>query len=464
MDERHRQTTRSERKISASICIVKSRSRVEILRTMRSVGRLLLLALALALLHRWSAGAELVARATLALGVLAVIAELAGRLMVFWGWPRVTGFLASGILLGPYGLGLVRAEEAAALRVIGDAAVALFALRAGLELRGNGTDGRAGPPRYLTASVVVPFVVTAGVVYALHPWFPLTIHQPTGDAVAVALALGAVTVVAAPGLTWLAKQDTPDATTGRDLLRLHVMRDFVAVPLFAVTLLLVRFLTSAGTLHEAAFWLPLLALAVSVVGGGLMAGLVIRFAAALAVPSGVVMVAVAIGAGAAGLLGQGEVTITALVAGLVLARWGGDGAGADRLRRHFDVRGVTLAGAAFAIVAVGLDVSAWFELWPWMALLVFVRGAGLYWAGRWAARDAAVTDVLARQGWLGLISQAGVGLLLASVGRRAFPEWGVSFESLVVGLVAVHATFGPLCMRWALARRASPVEGASGAA
>ncbi len=429
---------------------------------MRSVGRLLVLALALGLLHRWSAGADLVARATLALGVLAVTAELAGRLMVLWGWPRVTGFLASGILLGPYGLGLVRAEEAAALRLIGDAAVALFALRAGLELRGNGTGGQAGPPRYLTASVVVPFVVTAGIVYALHPWFPLTIHQPTGDAIAVALALGTVTVVAAPGLTWLAQQDTPDATTGRDLLRLHVMRDFVAVPLFAVTLLLVRFLTSAGTLHEGAFWLPLLTLGASVLGGGLLAGLVIRFAAALAIPPGVVMVGVAFGAGVAGLLGHAEATLTALVAGLVLARW--DGTSADRLRRHFDVRGVALAGAAFAIVAVGLDVSAWFELWPWMALLVFVRGAGLYWAGRWAARNAAVTDVIARQGWLGLISQGGVGLVLAAVGRRAFPEWGVSFESLVVGLVAVHATFGPLCLRWALARRASPVEGVSGAA
>ncbi len=427
---------------------------------MRSVGRLLVLALALGLLHRWTAGADLVARTTLALGVLAVTAELAGRLMALWGWPRVTGFLASGILLGPYGLGLVRAEEAAALRVIGDAAVALFALRAGLELRGSG--GPAGPPRYLTASVVVPVVVTAGIVYALHPWFPLTIHQPTGDAVAVALALGTLTVVAAPGVTWLAQQDTPDATTGRDLLRLHVMRDFVAVPLFAVTLLLVRFLTSAGTLHEAAFWLPLLTLGASVLGGGLLAGLVIRFAASLAIPPGVVMVAVAFGAGAAGLLGHAEVTLTALVAGLVLARW--DGSSAATLRRHFDVRGVALAGVAFAMVAVGLDVSAWFALWPWMALLVFVRGAGLYWAGRWAARDAAVTDVLARQGWLGLISQGGVGLLLAAVGRRAFPEWGVSFESLVVGLVAVHATFGPLCLRWALARRASPVEGVSGAA
>ncbi len=428
---------------------------------MRSVGRLLVLALALALLHRWSAGAELVARATLALGVLAVVAELAGRVMVSWGWPRVSGFLATGILLGPYGLSLVRAEEAAALRAVGDAAVALFALRAGLTL--GGRKGASAPPvRYLAASVVVPYAVTAAAVFALHPWFPLTVHQPIGDAAAVALTLGAVTVVAAPGLTWLAHQDAPDATTGGAVQWLHVMRDFVAVPLFAVTLLVARLLTSAGALDPAAIWLPLLSAVASVLAGGLLAVLVIRLAARLGIPPGVIMGAVAFGATLAGLMGRAEVTLTALVAGLVLARW--DGAGAETLRRHFDVRGVALAGAAFALLAVGLDLSAWFALWPWMSLLVVVRAAGLYWGGRWGARDPAVTEVLARQGWLGLISQAGVGLLLAAAARRAFPEWGVSFESLVVGLVAVHATIGPLCVRWALARRASPMEGASGAA
>lgn len=429
---------------------------------MRLAGRLLVLALALALLHRWSAGAELVARATLALGVLVVTAELVGRLLAYWGWPQVTGFLATGLLLGPFGLNLVRGDEAAALRVIGDAAVAVFAFRAGLELRSTGTSGRTGLTRYLGASVAVPFVATAGIVFALHPWFPLTIHQPTGDAVAVALALGAVAAVAAPGLTWVTQRDTTDATNGSALLWLHVMRDFVAVPLFALSLLVARFITSAGTLHAEAFGLPLLTLVASILAGAVLAALVIRFAAGLAITPGTIMVAVAFGGAVAGLLGHGEATLTAIIAGLMLARW--DHMGAERLRRHADVRGIALAGPTFALMTVGLDLSAWFVLWPWIALLVVVRGAGLYWAGRWAARDATVTEILARQGWLGLISQAGVGVLLAAVGRRAFPEWGVSFESLVVGLVAVHATIGPLCMRWALARRASPMEGASGAA
>jgi Kef-type K+ transport system membrane component KefB len=428
---------------------------------MRTLGALLLLAVALALLHYASAGAPLAASATLALGVLVVTAELAGRLVTRWGWPRVSGYLTAGIILGPSGVGLVGAAEAESLRVIGDAALALFALRAGLALRGRSATP-TGLGRYLTTSIGVPFAFTAGAVYALHSWFPLTIHQPPGDALAVALTLGALTAVAAPALTWFTLQDAPDATSGADLLWLNVTRDFAAIPLFAVVLVVARFLTSAGALHPSAFWLPLVALGASVLAGALLAWLVSRFGRFLEVPPGAILLGIAFSAAVAGALGPAEVTLSALVVGLVLARW--DDVSAEALRRHFDARGVALAAAAFALVGVGFDMSALGELWPWILLLVGVRAAGLYWGGRWAARDSLVTRVLARRGWLGLISQAGVGLLLAAVGRRAFPEWGVSFEALAVALVAVHATIGPICLRWGLARRPNPMEGVTGAA
>src|SRR5262245_66572510 len=111
---------------------------------MRTIGGLLVLAIALALLHHVSAGAPLAARTTLALGTLVVAAELFGRLMTRWNWPRVTGYLASGILLGPQSLGFVRQAEADMLGVIGDAGIGLFALRAGLALAGGGGGGWGG--------------------------------------------------------------------------------------------------------------------------------------------------------------------------------------------------------------------------------------------------------------------------------------------------------------------------------
>jgi hypothetical protein len=41
---------------------------------------------------------------------------------------------------------------------------------------------------------------------------------------------------------------------------------------------------------------------------------------------------------------------------------------------------------------------------------------------------------------------------LAAVLRRAFPEWNVSLESLVVAMIGVHQLAGPICFHWVLRR------------
>ncbi len=426
---------------------------------MRALVSLLLLGLALALLHRFTAAAPLVARAALALGIVVVLAELAGRLAARWRMPRVSGFVAAGIVVGPAWVGLVRADEADALRLVSDAAIALFALRAGLAIRGAAIRGD-GVARYLTLSLFVPFALTAAVVFSVHPWFPLTVHQPSGDALAVALVLGTLTVAAAPALAWATLVDAPGGPLGDTLMRLHVLRDITAVLLFAVVLVLVRPLASAGAVHPMAFGGPLVTLGASVVAGAILAWLASRYRRLLGVDPGIFLVALAFGAALTAWLAPAEVTLTALIAGLGLSRM--DDETAQALRRHLDARGVALAAAAFGLVGTRFDLSGLLVLWPWVPLLVGLRAVGLYWAGQWAARSPLVTDALAHSAWLGLISQAGVGVLLAAAGRRAFPEWGVSFEGLAVAVVAVHAVVGPICMRWALARRPALMQGVTG--
>src|SRR2546422_307123 len=76
-----------------------------------------------------------------------------------------------------------------------------------------------------------------------------------------------------------------------------------------------------------------------------------------------------------------------------------------------------------------------------------------------AGRHSSVTPVLARHGWLGLISQAGMALGLAQLARRAFPEWGVSLETLIVAMIGVHEVAGPICFRTALVRAGEVTEG-----
>src|SRR6267142_321656 len=49
--------------------------------------------------------------------------------------------------------------------------------------------------------------------------------------------------------------------------------------------------------------------------------------------------------------------------------------------------------------------------------------------------------------WLGLVSQGGLAVTVAAVFRRAFPEWNVSLEALLVAMIGVHQLIGPVCLR-----------------
>src|SRR2546430_12897112 len=42
--------------------------------------------------------------------------------------------------------------------------------------------------------------------------------------------------------------------------------------------------------------------------------------------------------------------------------------------------------------------------------------------------------------------------------RRAFPEWGVSLETLLVAIIGVHEVAGPICFRQALLRAGEVLE------
>jgi len=169
---------------------------------MRWVASLVALGLMMALFHRLTAAGPLAARATLALGFLLVAALLGGDIARRIRLPRITGFLLVGFAVGPPWFGLVRAEEVEALGFISDAAVALIALAAGSELQLDTLRAdRTALTRLATGAILLPFGLVALVTLTVSPWFPLTVHQSFGDAVVVALVLGAVAAASSPAMT-----------------------------------------------------------------------------------------------------------------------------------------------------------------------------------------------------------------------------------------------------------------------
>ncbi|HYU90524.1 MAG TPA: cation:proton antiporter [Gemmatimonadales bacterium] len=424
------------------------------MRPMRSIATLFGLALLMALVHRVTAGGPLEARATLALGFLLLAAYVGGEIARRARLPRLTGYLLVGFAVGPAWLGLVRREEVDALRFIADAAGALIALAAGAQLTRDALrqgGGRVAFARLASGAIVFPFLTVSLVLLSVSPWFPLTRHQPVGDAVVVALVLGTLAAASSPVVT-MATMSELDARgpVARTLLGVTVVQDIAVAILFTLVLVFGRALTSAGALNVAVAGTAILRLVGSAAVGALLGFALGRYLRLVRRDTVLFLVATAFVAAEVARLMQLETLIIALAAGFYLENFAP--AEGERLRRELKRGSLPVYVAFFALTGAGLRLGVLADLWPWILLLVGLRLVSLRYGLLWAGRHPSVTPAMARDGWLGLISQAGMAMALAQLARRAFPEWGVSLETLIVAMIGVHEVAGPICFRMALVR------------
>ena len=67
----------------------------------------------------------------IALGALIILAWVMGDIFQKVGLPRITGYMVTGLLAGPYGLKLISKNSVQTLKFIDNLALALIALHAG---------------------------------------------------------------------------------------------------------------------------------------------------------------------------------------------------------------------------------------------------------------------------------------------------------------------------------------------
>ncbi len=410
-----------------------------------------------------SIGGPLEAHATLALGCVTLAAFVAGKIAERIRIPRVVGYLVAGYVAGPAWLHLIRSDELHnELQVLGPVstgALALIAFAVGSELTLDALRGerRQTILRIAATIMAVPFLAVAFVVLTVSPWFPMTAHQPFRDAVVVALALGTVAAVSSPTLTWAVITDAnPAGPMSRTTLDVSVVQDLVAVLVVTVILGLALPLGSRGVVRPGVAAHTLLILLGSIVAGitlGLAVAQYLRVIHGRLV-WGLAVMALVI-AQAVRLIGL-DAVLVALAAGCAL-RNAAPGA-SDRVSDELERCAIPVYVVFFALAGSSLQLRALEDYWPWVLLLVGLRAMGLWGGLRWAGRHPAVGADWARYGWIGFVSQGGLAITLAAMLGRAFPEWNVTLESLVVAMIGVHQLAGPICFQWVL-RRTGEVMG-----
>jgi Kef-type K+ transport system membrane component KefB len=387
----------------------------------------------------------------LGFGYLLVTAFLAGGVFERLRLPRLTGYIATGVVAGPMVLGLVSREMVGSLDVVSGVAISMIALTAGSELELRSMRPLLRAIRGVTVfGVLGTTVLLTAAVWLLRPLLPFLRVLGPGQAAAVALVLGVVTVAQSPAVAIALRDELrADGPVTRTALGVVVLADLVVIVLFAVvsTAAKIAFGAGADAAHAAAAlaWQIFGSLGAGAVVGALLALYLRKVAGGASLFLLLVVVVVA----EVGRRLDLDPLLVSLAAG-VLVRNGTRVA--DALQREIQPASLPVSIVFFAVAGATLHLDVLGVVWLPAGVLVAVRAAGLLAGSRLGARLAGADPAVQRWAGFGLLPQAGLALALSMLFARTFPEFGPEASALTLGVVALNELLAPAAYRLALLR------------
>ncbi|MDQ3031456.1 MAG: cation:proton antiporter [Myxococcota bacterium] len=389
---------------------------------------------------------------TLGIGFVLIVSWGVSKLFAQAGLPKLTGYMATGILAGPFILAYLNDDVVVGLSQVNGIAVALIALTAGSEI-----DVRKMRPllRAVGWISLIAVVGTAGLLWVttflIGGMFAFTRDMPTAEWAAISGVIGVVVASGSPAVVVAIRAETgADGALARTVLGVVVLADLVVILLFAIASSIATTIASGHvdideTLRGLAWEL------FGSIGIGTVVGMLLAIALRLLRRGGadLFVLAVCLVAAEVGRRVHLDPLLLMLAAGMFVENAIGAG---EKLRHAYEDASLPVFILFFTVVgaSIRLDVLP-LVMFP-AVVLVLVRAAGLLVGTFVAARVAKAPEVVARYGGFGLLPQAGLANALAILVARTFPVYGEQIAALLLGIVALNAVLTPALFRVALVK------------
>ncbi len=410
-------------------------------------------------------------RAVMLIGLLLLGGWMSGKLAERVRVPAITGYLILGVIVGPEILDLVdkgmilpsEGGKIPPLQFVSDLAIALIALTAGGEIR---IDFLRSHFRKVSVIVLVHMGILMGAVGSVV-WFsrgsvPFLADLTPTTALVIAMLCAVVILASSPAVTIAMINDYKAiGPLSQTTLVITVLKDLLLIIMFSMAMAVSKGLLGNSEISGDFIW----AVGIQLIGSlsiGAILGLVMGVYVAkvrVHLPiflSGWCLFVAVIGEHhfqVPGIEGQQvhvEPLLIALSSGLLLKNlW------PERSRALFhavEITSLPVYCIFFALAAAKIDFGALTSLWHLSLGLALVRlvatWAGITYGVRLSGERGPWTKYL----WLGMISQAGVSLVLVTVISEAFSHtaWAAPVREVLIGAIFINQLFGPILFRHGL--------------
>ena len=380
------------------------------------------------------------------IGLILLLALLAGHLVKVLRVPEVTGYILAGVALGPSLLGWLSPENLVALGVLSEVALGLILFSVGsvFEFSRFRRLGHQVLVITLVESALAAVAVTAGALWLGQPW-------------PVALLLGVIATATAPASTMMVIRECDSAgPLTENLLGIIAVNNLLCITMYGLVAAMIDItvglegVSTLESLYRSTFWFVWQM--IGSVALGYLVGLMLAGWSSQVTESGEILILLAgsilFCVGASRGLNLSPL-VASLAVGATMVNLAG---GSRRLLVTLSNTDPPFYAMFFVIAGAGLDVARI----PAMGMLglVYILGrAGGKFAGAGIATWRLGLDSKVRN-FLGfaLQAQAGlaVGLTLAVNGR--YPQFAPMVTTVVLASAAVFEMVGPISTRFALVR------------
>jgi Kef-type K+ transport system membrane component KefB len=419
----------------------------------RSAALIVVLAIGMLVQRTMPEGGVAGGSVALALGFVLVAAVLTADFAELLHLPRVTGYMLLGLVCGPYIGNLITHTMATDLGVFNGLAVVLIAFMAGLEINILSLRSRLGVVLRLGAvTLVLMYVVILPALYAAWPWLRIDPGATALTRLAIAVVLTVMVISFSPTVTIAVIAESRARGPFTELvLTLVVLTDLALILAFTLAMQFAGWTLGTGGHDDVGLATHL---AWDIFGSfafGAAIGAV--FAIYLRLVGRELTLALL---GLCGLIAvvagrfSFEPLLTALAAGLVVENVAPPRG--DALRHAVEGGALPVLVIFFAAAGASLQIDALAELGVVAVAIALVRGVMIRVATAAGSKASGVDPEHGKLVWMGLVSQAGVTLGLASIVAAQYPDWGGRIQTLVVAIIAIHQVIGPVLFRAALAK------------
>ncbi|QQR92013.1 MAG: cation:proton antiporter [Myxococcales bacterium] len=387
----------------------------------------------------------------LAAGFVLLIAFYSGRLFAGLGLPKLTGYIAAGVVFGPSAIELLSEQMLTDLRLVNGVAVCLIALSAGIETDLRALRSLLKAIAWISALAVLGTIALLTLtLFLLKDYLSFFHGLDVLQAVSVAGVLAVTIAAQSPAVVVALREELrADGPLIRTILGVVVIADLLVIVCFALMSSVAQMSLGGGPGVQATVQKMLWEIFGSIGAGLVVALAFFTYLRKVRQNEAMFLLAVCIVVAEIGQRIELDPLIVALTAGVTLKNTTGLG---ERLVSSIEVTTTPVFVLFFAVAGATIHLDVLASVGPIALLLVVVRAAGFFGGNAVASRIANAPSVVVKYAAFGLLPQAGLALALALLFSQTFPSLGQSAAGLVLGVVAINELIAPVLLRTVLLR------------